>query len=172
MRILFLLFTLLFSVNSFAKEYDCKTEAEKIVSRLQEVPDCFKDEECRYFDYGYPFQPDACSKAVVSTEAEGRNITNLRLIDDYLKNCVENNEQEKKKFEEFENRLNAQDCPRPSRLFCLKGKCRTQGYVMFDQPDAVIRVRNKDGQADDATDEDIMKMKGMTPINSQESEKK
>ncbi|HCR85499.1 MAG TPA: hypothetical protein DIV86_02360 [Alphaproteobacteria bacterium] len=168
MKILLLFFVMFAALNVNAKEYKCPVEKEKIISRLQQVPTCFKDEECRYFDYGYPFQPNVCMKAIVSTQQEGKTITDLRLISDYNQNCVFNTQEGKNNFEQFEESKTLVKCKQPARLFCLKGKCRTQGYVAFDQPDAVIRIRNN--KIDDATAEDIMKIKSIKPLTSEKKE--
>lgn len=126
------------------KSYDCLDRRNQIIKRLSKVPTCSKDTDCRYFDYGYPWQMGVCLKPIVSTTEEGRNITNLALIEEYNEKCVFNNESRKKEYNNFKKELTEKKCGRLARTFCFKGMCRTSGYILHDQPDAVIRETGSD----------------------------
>lgn len=126
------------------KDYDCLNKRNQIIKRISKVPTCSKDTDCRYFDYGYPWQMGACLKPIVSTSEEGRNLTNLALIDEYNQKCVFNVESRKKEYEAFKQKLSSEKCGRLARTFCFKGMCRTNGYILHDQPDAVIRETGSD----------------------------
>ena len=122
-----------------AKNYDCLDERNKIIQRISEVPTCTQDKDCQYFDYGYPWQMGICLKAVLSTSEEGKNLTNLNLIEQYNKECIYNNKERSTEYKNFQEKLASTKCKNLVRTYCLKGLCRTQGFVLYDQPDAVIR---------------------------------
>lgn len=137
MRVVIFLFILLISGSSFA--YDCKENEEKILKVLKRFPYCNNDEECRYFDYGYPWQKDACVKAIVSTYEENNTMRYLKAIEEYNQNCIYDNDEEKARFDAVQSSLKVKECKENPRLFCLKGVCRNQFYPMFFDDAGSIR---------------------------------
>ncbi len=137
MRIILLI--LIFSFPAFAAdEYNCSKNKEKITKALGNFPACDNDDDCRYFDYGYPFQPKACVKAIVSKSVELKTIRYLEAIEEYNKNCVYNNLKENKKFDNLRTATKESECKNLPRVFCLKGVCRNQFYpLIFDDVDSV-----------------------------------
>jgi hypothetical protein len=135
------------------QEYDCINERNKIIHRLSKDITCNQDKDCRYFDFGYPWQLDVCMKPILSITEEARNLESLRLISIFNKKCVFNDSNEKTKFEEFKAKVESSKCDL-ARTFCLSGICRTSGYVMYDQPDAVIRDKSN---ITDVEKEEILK---------------
>jgi hypothetical protein len=131
-KILLIILALSFSQNAFAEEkYECPVEKEKITNDLMKDVACTHDEECGWFDYGYPWQPQACMKAIVNTGKENHNITMLRLIEEYNQHCIYKDESEKKKYDDFEHTLQIKKCDIP-RAYCYKGFCRTQSYATYN----------------------------------------
>lgn len=128
--------------ESKKKEYNCLEERNKIINRLTENVTCQQDSDCRYFDFGYPWQLSACMKPLVSTSEEGKNITNLRLIDIYNKSCILNNEKTKAEYQKFQTELENIKC-KLVRTYCLSGICRTAGYALYDQQNATIRDKSQ-----------------------------
>ncbi len=129
MRIFILTFLLLFSVPSFA--YECAIEKEKIITDLKKDVQCSNDDECGYFDYGYPWQPDKCVKAIVNIHNESHNISNLRLIEEYNTNCIYNDAAQKKEYDTFAASLEKAQCDIP-RTYCYKGFCRIKNYAIYN----------------------------------------
>ncbi len=132
MKLVFALLLLLVSVKTHA--YDCNEEKQRIIADLSEDVQCTQDVECGYFNYGYPWQPDICMKAIINVKKDNKNISNLRLIAEYNNNCIYTNEDEKKKFKEFEEKLAtaSETCNEPVRVYCYKGFCRTLSYAIYN----------------------------------------
>lgn len=128
---------LFFSQISYAqvapepKKYDCAVGKEKMLKDLMENVTCIHDEECGWFDYGYPWQPSECVKAIINTKKENHNITNLRLIEEYNNYCINPNVDEKKKYDDFAKKLAETVCDLP-RTYCYKGFCRIQSYAIYN----------------------------------------
>ncbi len=135
MKKFILLMAMMFlSTASFAADdgYDCKTEHDNIVQDLMKPVECTHDEECAYFDYGYPWQPAECIKGIVSKSKETHNISNVELIEEYNQHCIYNNKAEKKKYEEFADKLEKSSCDNMQRVYCYKGYCRMNGYAIYN----------------------------------------
>lgn len=133
MKNLFLITLLtMIPVGAFAKDYECKAEKDKITKDLMKEVQCTHDQECGYFNYGYPWQPDVCSKAIVNVKKENRTLFNLRLIAEYNNNCIYPDDEEKKKFEDFKEQMTVVRCSEPVRVYCYKGFCRTQSYAIYN----------------------------------------
>ncbi len=141
MKLFVLIISLLFSLPSFAEDsaYNCKDNEKKILKVLKRFPYCDHDEECRYFDYGYPWQKDACVKAIVSTKEENNTLRYLKAIEEYNQNCVYNDKKKNRKFLKIQQSLKEKECKESPRLFCLKGVCRNQFYPMFFDDAGSIR---------------------------------
>lgn len=146
MKSFFKIFTIIFilvftSLKTNAKNfevYDCKQKKNEISEALKLFHSCEVDDDCRYFDYGYPFQQVACNKAIVSKSEENKTIKYLTAIEEYNQNCVYKNKQENKKFKKMDNSLESTICDNLPRLFCLKGVCRNQYYpLIFDNVDSL-----------------------------------
>jgi len=143
LKILFSLSALLLASNSFAEEasqapakatenYVCPVEKKKILDDLTQDVTCTHDEECSYFNYGYPWQPEVCTKAIVNKTQQGKTMKNLALIEQYDENCIQNDEAEKKKFSEFVRKYETTTCSEPPRVYCFKGFCRTKSYAIYN----------------------------------------
>ncbi len=118
--------------------FDCAQKKNEIIEAIKLFPLCEVDDDCRYFDYGYPFQHVACNKAIVSKSEENKTIKYLTAIEEYNQNCVYKNKQENKKFKKMDNSLKSTTCDNLPRLFCLKGVCRNQYYpLIFDNVDSL-----------------------------------
>ncbi|MDX1949106.1 MAG: hypothetical protein SFT90_01240 [Rickettsiales bacterium] len=138
---IFAIFIITFPSNLFAQNfvvYDCQEQKKKIEEYLQIFPECNVDDDCRYFDYGYPWQGDACNKAIISKSQEKKNLKYLSSIEEYNKNCIYDKPNELEKFEAFNSELIEKECSNLPRLFCLKGVCRNQYYpLIFDDVDSL-----------------------------------
>jgi hypothetical protein len=138
MKYLFLTI-LLFSFSAHAQQkvekpetYDCKVEKDKILEDLMEPVQCVQDDECGYFDYGFPFQPDICLKAIINVKKQNHNIANLSYIAQYNNFCTYPNEEERKKKIEFEKTAEIKKCNPQPRVYCYKGFCRIQSYAIYN----------------------------------------
>ncbi len=142
-RINFVIFCVILFCSSKAisndfEIYDCDKEKKKIYNILKIFPDCEIDDDCRYFDFGYPWQSDVCNKAIISKSQEKKNLKYLSAIEKYNQNCIFINDDEKKKFEDFNQDLQKSECNNLPRLFCLKSVCRNQYYpLIFDDVDSL-----------------------------------
>lgn len=135
LRILYLSILLFsFSARAEDKPFDCSAEKERITKDLMKDVECVHDDECGYFNFGYPWQPDACIKAIIniSKEKENHNITNLRVIEQYNQQCIYQKPDEKKKYEDFNEKLALAKCKEPPRVYCYKGFCRIQSYAIYN----------------------------------------
>jgi hypothetical protein len=140
LNIAFLSFIIFVTEASYAQEdvsnsnnnYDCEEKYQEIVGHLKIQPQCFVDDDCKYFNYGYPFQPAVCRKAIISTSEKDKNILNLAKIEHFRQNCVYNDAVESEKYKELQSEIfNPEERCNLSRVFCLKGYCRRKNYSGF-----------------------------------------
>ena len=133
MKKIFLLALLfLISAPAIAEDgYICSVEKERITKDLMKDVTCTHDEECGWFDYGYPWQPAPCVKAIVNTSNENHNLANLRLIEEYNNYCIYPNADEKKQYDEFESTKQSAEC-NIQRAYCYKGFCRSKNYAIYN----------------------------------------
>jgi len=115
--------------------YDCNNRKAEIIDELREANECSVDNDCRYYDYGYPFQQNACRKAIVSTMDEKQNVANFAQIQQYKNECVTGNEVEMEKYNQLQEDAKSEQC-NLVRLYCYKGYCRTKNYssISNDSP--------------------------------------
>lgn len=136
-------FILLFSVSASAQHlggyikpveyYDCEKAKKEILEDLMKPVTCFHDDDCSYFDFGYPWQPNICVKAIINSKKEEKYISKLRIIEQFNKNCIKSNEEENKKFTEFAAELEKQECGELPRVYCFKGFCRINNYSIYNE---------------------------------------
>jgi hypothetical protein len=136
-------FILLFSVSASAQhlggfikpveEYDCEKGKKEIIEDLMKPVTCFHDDDCSYFDFGYPWQPNICVKAIINIKQKEKYISKLGIIEQYNQKCIKNNEEENKKFTEFAAELEKQDCGKLPRVYCFKGFCRINNYSIYNE---------------------------------------
>ncbi len=132
-RNLFILVSvLILSVGAQVSAYDCKFEKERITKDLMQDVECVHDQECGYFNYGYPWQPDVCIKAIINVKKENHNISNLRLMAEYNNKCIYTDAEETKKYNDFKEQTTKAVCNEPVRVYCYKGFCRTQSYAIYN----------------------------------------
>lgn len=120
--------------------YDCEEKKQEILDFLSEPQECGMDEDCSYFDYGYPWQPDECIKAIVSKSEEERTIRNLAVIEKYNEECIYGDEAENKKYEEFSRSVESAQC-NMIRLYCYKGYCRSKNYSVHTNDTPLRQLR-------------------------------
>lgn len=120
----------------------CEAAKTKISAEIPNHKNCFKDEDCKVFNFGYPWQDSACVKAIISTTYTEKDkiIQLLNKMDGYQKSCIDNVASEKKKFEEFEKTLKNTACPSVP-LLCLKGVCRTSTYAVIESDENNYKMR-------------------------------
>lgn len=118
------------------KIYYCSAEKQKIEEFLSEPQECGMDGDCSYFNYGYPWQPDSCRKAIVSSLEKNKTLQGLAKIEVYNENCINNNPEEKKKYDQLQKEIEQGQCDM-IRLYCYKGYCRSKNYsvqINYDTP--------------------------------------
>jgi len=130
MRIFTLMIVLFLSSQVKAEDYSCPVEKQNVTKILMQDVQCTHDEECGWFDYGYPWQPGVCAKAIVNITKENHNIANLRLISEYDQHCIANDPAEKTKYDEFAKKLSISAC-KITRTYCYKGFCRIKNYATY-----------------------------------------
>lgn len=111
--------------NASAEEQlSCNSEQAQIIKELKIPTFCNVNEDCTYVDYSYPFQQDACTKAIISTQEQERNVNNVGRINSYLQRCVAPIAEEKEKFIEMQNKIATTDCTHLTpQLICLRNEC-------------------------------------------------
>ena len=117
------------------RKANCAEGKRVITEMLRQEVECFADTDCRYFDYGYPWQPAPCVKAIVSVYEEDKNIQELELIERYNQRCIEGDKDEMAKYKEMQKLTEETSCDF-GKLICLQGKCRKKNYLsIIERPD-------------------------------------
>jgi hypothetical protein len=111
----------------------CEEASANITRDMTTYTSCWKDEDCVQYDFGYPWQKNACMKTIISKEAKEKEkiIQLLARVEIYKEACIDTNKEETKKYNEMEKQLEQQECT-PVPLLCLKGVCRTGTYAVID----------------------------------------
>jgi uncharacterized protein YdbL (DUF1318 family) len=117
------------NVTSDAK-YDCVKEKESIDNQMLTLGNCWKDEDCSYFPFGYPWQQGPCFFGIVGTSdnEKDKNLGILEKTLEYQNRCVMSNQEERQKYEDIAKQSTEASC-KPEKLVCLRGNCRTASYA-------------------------------------------
>jgi hypothetical protein len=109
----------------------CDEAKDIIAKQLTEHKNCWKDEDCKMIDFGYPWQTNECLKTIISTSKKDDIIQSFGKIEYYKDYCILTNKDEEKNYKNFEKKLKSARCPYVP-LLCLKGVCRTSTYAVID----------------------------------------
>ena len=119
---------------SNSEGYDCSARQSNIRSMLEQPRECFVDNDCKYFNFGYPFQPSPCNKAIISVYEEEKNLEHMVRIEKFRKNCL-SSEAEQNKYNQFSEQLTQatqQGKCNLQRLYCYRGYCRSKNFSVFE----------------------------------------